>query len=149
MLRDGLWPPCHLVQLIHVLVVGDTSGYMPDSDAVLNTQTWAGGRSQNMLTIRTPFAHTRVTSPDCGDLGEILFDVVDIHLSSQVTKASYDDETPVRREDDGVTGTEVEAVDSTGTLVENGRLGWHISIDNTEFLRVWRPGDIVDWTFFV
>ena len=34
-------------------------------------------------------------------------------------------------------------------LVKDRSLGWHETVDNSELLGIWRPGNIVDWTLLV
>jgi len=122
---------------------------MPDTDTVFDTETRTGGGSQDVLAVRTPLTKCRVTSLDCGDLEKALFEVVNVHFTSQVSKASDNDESTMRGEKNSVSWTKIEVVDCLGALVENGRLCRHVSIDDAKLAGVRGPVDIVDRTLFV
>lgn len=132
----SLWTPAHLVQLVHVFVVLKSTGEMPDTDAVVDSQSRTSSGRKDMLSIRRPLAHSRVRPFDGGDLLMTFFQIIDIHLTSQVTKTGDDNESTVRRKHNGVSRCQWVAVCGNTAEVENGRLGWHESIDNSEFLRV-------------
>ncbi|KAG9912408.1 eukaryotic translation initiation factor 2A, partial [Aureobasidium melanogenum] len=70
-------------------------------------------------------------------------------LASMVETFCDNNEATVRRENNGVARTKVEAVLGNSTLVEDGRLSRHVAIDDTEFLGVGRPGDVVNRTILV
>lgn len=122
---------------------------MPDPDSIVDAETRRCGGGQNVARIRRPLAHRWVTTLDGADLLIILLQVIDIHLSSQVSEAGNEDESSVWREENGVTWAERERVSSHRALVKDCGLGWHEPVDNPELLGIWRPGDIVDWTLLV
>ncbi|KAG9938375.1 eukaryotic translation initiation factor 2A, partial [Aureobasidium melanogenum] len=68
--------------------------------------------------------------------------VVAVRISSPCRRCPW-------RENNGVARTKVEAVLGNSTLVEDGRLSRHVAIDDTEFLGVGRPGDVVNRTILV
>lgn len=80
--------PGDVVQLVDVLVVHERSSDVVDANAVVDTKTRAGGRGKDVLAIRTPLAVGAVGGLDGADLGVVPLQIVDVHISSQVTETS-------------------------------------------------------------
>ena len=102
MLSRALRPPGYLVQLVHVLIVHQGAGDVPDADSIIDSQTRTGGRGQDVSPVGRPFAYTRVGGFDGGDLVVVLLHVVDVHLAGQVAESGHQDESALRTEEDGV-----------------------------------------------
>lgn len=148
-LVDGLWTPGDVVELDHVLVIHDSTSHVPDADSVVYAKTWRCGRRKNVAGVWGPLADRWVSAFDGADLLVILLQIIDIHLSSQVSKAGNEDESSIWREKNGVAWAEWEGVGCHSALVKDRSLGWHESVDNSELLGIWRPCDVVDWTLLV
>lgn len=146
---DTLGSPVDLVELYHVLVVHDGAGDVPQLDAVVDTQTRGGRGRHDIAAVRTPLTDTWVSTLNGGDLAEVLLQIVDVDLASQVTKTGNQNESTSRREGDGVSGRKGERMLRNSSVVENGGLGWHVTIHNTKLFRVWRPRNVVDRTLLV
>lgn len=132
-----------------IFVVHQTTLNMPDTNTVVHTQTWAGCRSKNMLSVRAPLTDGSITRLDRAHLFVILLQIVDVHLACQISKASHQDKSPMWGEKDSVSWSKVEAVLCNGALVEDGRLGRHVAIHHAKFFRIWRPSHVMDGTFLV
>ena len=148
-LRRRLRTPSDMVQLVHLLVVHDAAKNVVDLEAVVDAKTRAGGGGKNVLAVGAPLANTGVARLDRSNLLVVLLQIVDVHLASQVSKASNDDESTVRGENDSVAGSKVEAVLSDSTLVEDGGLRRHVTVNHTELFAIRRPSNIVDGTLLV
>ncbi|VDB83825.1 Bgt-1723 [Blumeria graminis f. sp. tritici] len=61
---------------------------MPQANAIIDTQSRAGCGSQDVLTIRTPFTDTWISAFNCTYLSIVFLQVINIHLTSQVSKPS-------------------------------------------------------------
>jgi hypothetical protein len=148
-LRRRLRTPSDMVQFVHLLVVHDSAKDVVDLEAVVDAKTRAGGGGKNVLAVGAPLANTGVARFDRSYLLVVLLQIVDIHLASQVSKASNNDESTVRGENDGVARSKVEAVLSDSTLVEDGGLRRHVAVNHTELFAVRRPSNIVDGALLV
>lgn len=142
-------PPEHMIQLDHVLVVHDGTADMPDPDTVVHAETRGGSRRHDVTAVRTPFTDTGVSAFDGADLAIVLGEIVHVDLTCQVAKTSYKDKPTVGGEGDGVAGPKRERVLRDRSVVEDGGLGRHESVHDTELPRVGGPGDIVDGSLLV
>jgi hypothetical protein len=84
-----------MVQLSHVLVVHETATCVPDTYSIIHTQARALSRGKNMLSIGTPFAMSAVGGQDGANFAVVLLKIIDVHMASQISKASYKNETTV------------------------------------------------------
>ena len=138
-----------VVQLVDVLVVHERTSDVVDADAVVDAETRARGGGKNVPAIRAPLAVGAVGGLDGADLVVVPLQIVDVDIASQVTKAGDEHKTAVGREVDGIPGAQIEAVLGNGTGVEDGGLGRHVAVDDTELFRVGRPRNVVDGTLLV
>jgi hypothetical protein len=122
---------------------------MPQLHAVIHTESGRGRGGQKVAAVGTPFTDTGVSTLDRGNLAEILLKVVNIDLASKVTETSNQDKSTCRGEGDGVSRCDWEGVRRNGPMVEDGGLGRHVAIHNTELSGVGRPRNIVDGTLLI
>lgn len=87
-----------MIEFLYFLFVHQSSPSVPDSYTVVHSQSWAGCRCQDVLSIRAPLADAGVAGFNRAYLIMVFFKVVYIHLACQITKAGYKHESTMRRE---------------------------------------------------
>ena len=141
--------PENVVQLDHIFVVHESSGDVPQLDAIVDAQSRGGRGRHDVTAVGAPFAHARVAALNGANLSVVLFEVVHVDLAGKIAEAGNEDEATGGREGNGVARAEGERVHGNTAVVENGRLRWHITIDNTKLSGRRRPRDVVDRTLLV
>ena len=141
--------PENIVQLVHIFIVHQSTADVPEANAVVNAQSRTGRSRQDETLIRRPFAHTGVRGFHRSNFGVVLLHVENVHLTGQVTKSSHQHKSPIRRKQNSVARSQGEGVLSHSTEVEDGGLGRHITVHDTKFLGVGRPGNVMDWSLLV
>ena len=148
--RCRLRPPCYMVEFLHVLHIHDAATTnMPYLDPIIHSQSRTRSRRENVLAVGTPFAHACVTRLDGTKLLKVFFEVVNIHLSRKVPKSSYQNETSMWGEHDGISRTQGKSMHCLCSVIEDDRLGRHVTIDYAELLGLGRPGNVVDGSILV
>lgn len=127
--------PADMVELINLLVVHQMTSGVPDAHTVVDTETWRGCGSENVLAIWRPFTKTGVACFDHADFGIVLFEIVDVHLACKVAKASQKQVSAVRREEHGVSWAQRKSVYCLSFCIEDDRLRRHVSVDNGKAVR--------------
>lgn len=141
--------PGNVIQLYHVFIVHKTTTNMPQSNSIFNTKTWTSSGSQDEFAVWAPLTDTWIATFDGADLLVILFEIIDIHLPSKVSKTSNQNKTTGWGKQDCISGPEIERMGSNSSLVENGCLGWHVSVDHSKLFRIGGPRYIMNWAFLV
>lgn len=100
--------PQNAVQLDHIFVVHESTGDVPQLDAVVDSQSRRGRGRHDVTAIGAPFAHARVAALDGADLSVVLFEVVHVNRAGKIAEAGNEDEAAGGREVDGVAGSEGE-----------------------------------------
>jgi hypothetical protein len=101
-----------------------------------------------MCTSRIPFAPASIRCVNGADLVESAT-VKDVDFAGEIAKSSECQESALWIEGDEVSGMSAKIVQDFNTLIEQDGLRWHISVDNTELLRVGAPREIMDRPFLI
>jgi hypothetical protein len=89
-----------------------------------------------VTAIGRPFTDRGVARFDGAHFGKVLAEIINVHLAGQISEASDDNETAMRRKEDCVARGEGEVVRSLRLCIEDGGFSWHVPINNAELFRV-------------
>ncbi|KAF1737110.1 hypothetical protein CRV24_002725 [Beauveria bassiana] len=144
-----LRPPDNIVQFNHIFIVHESASDMPQLDTIFDTESWRRCSSHDVSAVGAPLANTGVAALNGAHLSVVLFEIVDVNLTSKVSKASHQNETARGRKGDCVARAQRKRVGCDSPIIENSGLGRHESVDDTKLARVGRPRDIMDGTFLI
>ncbi|KAI6751372.1 hypothetical protein HG531_006068 [Fusarium graminearum] len=91
--RRGRGVGYNIVQLNHIFVVHNTTVNVPQLDTVVHTESRRSCSSHDVAAVGTPLADTGVSALDSGDLSEILLEVVNIDLTSEIAESCNQNKT--------------------------------------------------------
>jgi hypothetical protein len=148
-LEGRLRPPGYVIELLHVFVVHEAAADVPDTYSIINTEARTLRCSKNVFTIRAPLAMGAVGCLNGADFAVVLFQIVNVHMASQISKAGDKDEATVWGEKNSVSGSKVKVMLGYSASVEDSRLGRHVTIHDSKLLGVGRPGHVMDRALLV
>lgn len=74
-------------------MVHESSADVPDTYSIIDTKTWTCCCRKNMLSIGAPLDVRAIGGLDGADLCVVLVEIVDVHMTSQISKSSNKDES--------------------------------------------------------
>ena len=149
MYGSALRTEANMIELIHVFVIHHSTTNMIQSNPIVNSQAWRCCCKHDMCSIWRPLADGSIASFKCADFCEILGEIIDVNLTSQITKTCYKHKSSMRGECNSIAWPKWKAICRLSFGVENCGLGWHISVDYTKFFGVWRPRNVMNWALLV
>jgi hypothetical protein len=111
------WAPASLVEFVRELQMEERPGAVPDLDSVIDSQTRGERCSKQKAPIRRPFAVRSVRCIDSSYPRDGA-PVVNVNFAGKVTKASEEQQTPLRVEQHSIRERRAKVMERAHTLIE-------------------------------